>query len=270
MRVEAFANSLREQQSGSLLVVTGAGISLASGIATFRGTDPGAIWKQDVTELGTLRFFLEDPVGSWRWYLNRFDGVLSSAPNPAHFALVKLEHWFRTRGNFLVVTQNVDTLHEQAGQQALVKIHGSADRVRCVQDGCTFGAPNGSIPRSEFSMDTFRDQPCRSRLPTCPECGSLIRQHILWFDEYYHSHADYQFQRVEAFANEMNVVLFIGTSLSVGVTEMILHAARARNAQIFVVDPNELPRSLPGNITHLRHPAEHVLPELLRELETAG
>ena len=61
---------------GKITVVTGAGVSLASGIPTFRGTDPDAVWKRDVTELGTYRYFREDPVGSWRWYTSRFDGVL--------------------------------------------------------------------------------------------------------------------------------------------------------------------------------------------------
>ena len=73
-----------------MLVVTGAGISLASGIPTFRGRDPGAIWKRDVTELGTFRYFSEEPVGSWRWYLSRFAKTVGAKPNPAHTALVRL------------------------------------------------------------------------------------------------------------------------------------------------------------------------------------
>ena len=76
--------------SGPVLVVTGAGISLASGIPTFRGTDPGAVWKRDVTELGTVRYFEEEPEGSWSWYLSRFDSVRDAKPNAGHHALAEL------------------------------------------------------------------------------------------------------------------------------------------------------------------------------------
>src|SRR4051794_24017544 len=96
-----------ERTRGLTLVVTGAGVSLASGIPTFRGTDVGAIWKKDVTELGTRAYFEEDPAGSWSWYLARFDAAVGAVPNPAHQALVALERWQRGRGGrFLLVTQN--------------------------------------------------------------------------------------------------------------------------------------------------------------------
>ena len=77
--VEALSGALAALGEGYLVVVTGAGISLASGIPTFRGSDPGAVWKRDVTELGTNRYFLEDPVGTWRWYAGRFDGIQAVA-----------------------------------------------------------------------------------------------------------------------------------------------------------------------------------------------
>ena len=84
--VSRLAAALEPLSDAYLVVVTGAGISLASGIPTFRGSDPDAVWKRDVTELGTFRFFTEDPVGSWRWYMSRFDKVLEASPNPAHHA----------------------------------------------------------------------------------------------------------------------------------------------------------------------------------------
>ncbi len=78
---------------GPILVVTGAGISLASGIPTFRGSDKDAVWKRDVTELGTFHYFCMDPVGSWRWYLSRFAALAGAEPNDGHGALVALERW---------------------------------------------------------------------------------------------------------------------------------------------------------------------------------
>jgi hypothetical protein len=83
---------------GFLLVVTGAGISLASGIPTFRGTDPGAVWKTDILEMATDHFFQREPVESWRWYGSRFDRVVQALPNPAHHALAELERWHGDRG----------------------------------------------------------------------------------------------------------------------------------------------------------------------------
>ena len=92
------AAAIEKVGTGYLVVVTGAGVSLASGIPTFRGADPGAVWKRDVTELGTNRYFEEDPAGSWSWYTSRFDIVLDKRPNPAHLALAAIERWQVARG----------------------------------------------------------------------------------------------------------------------------------------------------------------------------
>ncbi|MHC4216967.1 MAG: SIR2 family NAD-dependent protein deacylase [Planctomycetota bacterium] len=268
---QAIANlegELRGVGHGALLVVTGAGISLASGIPTFRGTDPDAIWKHDVTELGTRQYFEEDPAGSWSWYLKRFDAVLSARPNPAHTALVRLERWHAERGGqFLLVTQNIDTLHEQAGSQRLVKVHGSADRVRCSRFGCVHGAPSGSLARDRVDVDTSAAEVALESVPRCPDCGAYLRPHVLWFDEYYHEHDDYQITRVERFADEADVTIFIGTSLAVGITDLILRAALSRGKPVHLLDPTAR-----GGIPHVRHlpvKAEEALPQICDALGAA-
>lgn len=259
---------LERAHHGSLLVVTGAGISLASGIPTFRGTDPGAIWKRDVTELGTIAYFNEDPVGSWQWYTTRFDAVFGARPNPAHHALAELERWQTGGGGeFLLVTQNVDTLHEQAGSRALVKVHGSADRVRCSRDGCRLGAPSGSLAREESGLEKFLREATRENLPRCPECGSLLRQHVLWFDELYASHDDYQFERVRRAADGADLYLFVGTSFSVGVTDLVLQAARYRRRPVLSIDPAG---SRAAGVSTLAARAEELLPAACRELARPG
>lgn len=247
---------------GLLLVVTGAGISLASGISTFRGTDPGAVWAHDVTTLGTYAYFASDPVGSWRWYLSRFDGVLKAQPNPAHHALATLERRREAqRRPFLLVTQNVDTLHERAGSRALIKVHGSADRARCTTPGCRHGAPRGSIPRPQAQIERFLAAPSVSALPVCPACGGLLRQHVLWFDETYDSHEDYAFERVVQAASAARRVLFVGTSFSVGVTDLVVRAGRARGTPMLGIDPGAAP--LPTGVRPLRARAEEALPDLI-------
>ena len=126
---------------GLILVVTGAGASHASGIPTFRGREPEAVWKQDDIDLATRRTFELDPVAQWSWYLRRFERLEGARPNPGHLALVELERWQTARGGgFLLVTQNIDTLHEEAGSRRLIKVHGSSDRLRCSRQGCRHGA----------------------------------------------------------------------------------------------------------------------------------
>lgn len=248
-------------------MVTGAGISLASGIPTFRGTDPGAIWKRDVTELGTFRYFSEDPLGSWQWYLSRFSATVGARPNPAHTALVALEeHVARAGGDLLVVTQNIDGLHRDAGSRNLVEVHGRTDRVRCPKRGCPNGAPAGSLPRAEFDLDKLAKDPCEANLPRCPQCQSVMRQHVLWFDEHYDSHRDYQWSRVLEASAACDAVLFVGTSFSVGVTDLVLRAALGRNVPVLSIDPAAA--HILG-VSSLSARAEEVLPAVVQAL-TAG
>jgi NAD-dependent deacetylase len=251
-----------EETRGLALFVTGAGVSLASGIPTFRGSDPGAVWKRDVTELGTLRYFLEDPAGSWQWYLARFDAATGAVPNPAHHALVALERWQLARGKFFLITQNIDVLHRRAGSQELIEVHGRADRVRCSRDGCALGSPAGSIARAELDFGPFRKEPVTENVPRCSACGAPVRPHVLWFDEYYQSHRDYQWARVLAAAEQAELVVFAGTSLSVGVTDLVLSAARERGAPVFSIDPAARPSAEVGAIAA---PAEVALVELARK-----
>lgn len=265
--LDRLTSLLAEVDAGLLLVVTGAGISLASGIPTFRGSDPGAVWKRDVTELGTFRYFQEDPAGSWAWYLERFEKVLSAQPNPAHLALAELERWQIARGGeFLLVTQNIDTLHEQAGSKRLVKVHGSADRVRCSRVGCRLGAPSGSLERSACDFQAFVLDPGLERVPRCPECGAFLRQHVLWFDELYTEHVDYQWERVLTAVDRMHLALCVGTSFAVGFTEAVLQAAFWNGATVAVLDPGEAPVRASRNVVHLRAKAEVLLPAVLERL----
>ncbi len=260
----ALADAIRSTD-GLLLVVTGAGISLASGIPTFRGTDRDAVWKRDVTELGTCRYFDEEPAGSWSWYLSRFDKVLGAKPNPGHTALVDLERWAKEQGReFLLVTQNIDGLHRDAGSTELVEVHGSAQRVRCSAIGCVNGAPRGSLLRSTVDLSAFRANPIDENVPKCPACGELLRQHVLWFDEFYNGHADYQWERVLDAAARAKLVLFVGTSFAVGVTELVTTDARRRHVPIFSIDPGGRPQA---GVALIAEPSEVVLPALVATLK---
>jgi NAD-dependent deacetylase len=259
------ADAVRKAGTGLVVVVTGAGVSAASGLPVFRGTDPDAIWNRDVTEIGTFHFFQRDPVAWWQWFLRSFEGLLDARPNPAHHALAALERWQVKRGgDFLLITQNVDTLHEQAGSQRLVKVHGTADRLRCSRDGCPLGAPAGSLPASDVDFGPFLADPRRENLPRCPQCGALLRAHALLFDEYYDAHADYGFSRVRSAMERMALALFAGTSFSVGVTELVLREALGWRLPVVSVDP--APPRVPG-VTAVQATAEEVFPAVCGELE---
>lgn len=266
--LDALVELWKQHGGGAILVVTGAGISVASGIPTFRGDDPGAVWKTDVTELGTFRYFSQDPVGSWRWYLSRFEKTLAAEPNPAHTALAALERWALERGGRpLLITQNIDGLHRQAGSRQLVEVHGRADRVRCPRSGCPHGAPAGSLPRADLGLERFLAAPAPEHLPRCPRCQSVLRQHVLWFDEYYDSHQDYQWSRVLAAAHAADTVLFVGTSFSVGVTELVLRAALDRGRPALSIDPGAT--APPRGVTWLRARSEVILPAVCEVLQGA-
>lgn len=259
--------SFRKARGELILVVTGAGISAASGIPTFRGDEPDAIWKKDDVELATYQYFLRDPVNQWKWYLARFGRLSEARPNPAHRALILLERWQGGRGGeMLLVTQNIDTLHEEAGSRNLIKVHGTSSRVRCSRKGCALGAPRGSLPRQSVDFQSFRQNPGLESLPRCPECGSLLRAHVLFFDEYYTDHEDYGFDNVQAALARMALVLFIGTSLSVGITDLILHTAGQRHLPVFLMEPWLSP-SCPVPVLQLRVKAEEALPSLCRSLK---
>ena len=256
--IEAFASSRQT------LVVTGAGLGVASGLPTFRGSEPNAIWSEEVLERGTLRFFERDPLESWLWYLDRFRMLEGAQPNASHHALVR---WELHAARFLLVTQNIDGLHRAAGSKAMVEVHGRADRVRCTKPKCKNAAPKGTLPRPEEALAKLARSKSDSDLPTCPTCGGLLRPHLLWFDERYDGHRAYRIDEVLRFAKHADTILFAGTSFSVGVTDMIVDTGLRRGALMATIDPSG--RAPHRRVAVIVRPAEEALPELVGALHDA-
>ena len=112
-----------------MTVMTGAGVSAASGVPTFRGE--GGLWRSyDPMTLATPQAFAKDPALVWEWYDWRRQLIASAQPNPAHHVLAG---WSRTRPGFTLITQNVDGLHERAGTERVLRLHGSIWEVRCTE-----------------------------------------------------------------------------------------------------------------------------------------
>lgn len=265
--VGQLAETLESIEEGLLLVVTGAGVSRASGIATFRGSEPDAVWKQSDVSMATFDYFLRDPVGQWQWYLKRFEALRSARPNAAHRALVTLESWHRGKaGRFRLVTQNIDTLHEEAGSDEMIKVHGTSDRFRCSRAGCRLGSPTGSLAREEVDLSPFLSEPRRETLPTCPLCDAPLRAHVLFFDEYYTEHQDYRFAEVEELAMAADLILFVGTSFAVGVTDLFLQCGGRRSIPMYSVDPAASRSPRWAELIALQAPAEELLPAVCRRL----
>ena len=152
----------------SVTVLTGAGVSAASGIPTFRGA--GGLWRNfSATDLATPTAFLRDPHTVWEWYAWRRGQVADCEPNAAHRVLAR---WTQTRPLWRVITQNVDDLHVKAGTRDLVRLHGSIFELRCWN-------------RCSASPGAWRDErvPFPEMPPRCPHCGALARPGVVWFGE---------------------------------------------------------------------------------------
>lgn len=180
----------RVASAQAITVLTGAGISADSGVPTFRGTD--GLWRNFRAEdLATPEAFERDPRLVWEWYNWRRELIATKQPNPAHLSLVELER--RRPNRFWLITQSVDGLHRVAGSQRLSEIHGNIWKARCTS--CGIISDNREVPLPI--------------LPTCRQCGELLRPHIVWFGE---SLDEKDLQRCDEALRHCDLLLVIGTS----------------------------------------------------------
>lgn len=243
--------------------ITGAGVSLASKIPTFRGNDKGAVWETHIQIMGTNRFFQLSPEKSWAWYLHRFSNLSKAEPNPAHYALAQLENLLP---GMLLITQNIDSLHHRAGSQKLIEVHGSARKMRCSRDGCELGALKGFLEWDDKLFEEFITDPIVEKIPCCPKCNSLLRPHILWFDEYYEDHEDYNYLKASVAAWDQTCLVLAGTSNQVGITKFLLEAAAWLEIPVFNIDPYH---QIKG-VTNIAEKAECALPQIVEALQHRG
>jgi len=231
--------SARLRRARRLTVVTGAGVSAASGVPTFRG--PSGLWRSFRPEdLATPEAFGRNPRLVWEWYDWRRSLIAACLPNPAHEVLARWSH----RDGFTLITQNVDGLHERAGTRGVVRFHGSIWELRCAP-GC----------RNDSWED--RTVPLAELPPRCPRCGGLARPGVVWFGE---SIDPRVLARSEA-ALDCDVMLSVGTSSVVYPAAGLVQAARARGA--FVAEINPATTDVAGELDlAIAAPAEEALPRL--------
>jgi NAD-dependent deacetylase len=241
--------SRRFTSDARITVMTGAGVSAASGVPTFRG--PDGLWKQFRPEtLATPEAFARDPKLVWEWYDWRRQKIAACEPNAAHRVLAA---WSRQFPGFQLITQNVDGLHERAGTERVVRLHGSIWEVSC-WTRCA-GAPR----RWRDETAPFAQVP-----PACPHCHGLIRPGVVWFGEALDPDV---LDRAEA-AADCDVFLTVGTSSVVYPAASFVDEARRRGA--FIVEINPEATAVSGVVDLvLRRPAEKVLAEIEGILEGA-
>ncbi|MBI2568300.1 MAG: NAD-dependent deacylase [Candidatus Schekmanbacteria bacterium] len=232
-------HQLRQASHGSIVALTGAGISAESKVPTFRGAD--GLWRRYRAEdLATPYAFAADPLTVWEWYDWRRGIIAAALPNAGHHCLRRLE--LAVGDQFQLITQNVDGLHQRAGTERVLELHGNIWRTRCT----------GEHHRVEL-MEQLPE------LPPCCECGALLRPDIVWFGE---SLDPGLLDRAFAAATGAALFLVIGTSAVVTPAADLPRLALAQGA--FIAEINPEPTILTP-IVHLslRATAGEALPELV-------
>lgn len=213
----------RFARATNVLVLTGAGVSAESGVPTFRGGGQSAVWKGmpfDVISSGAM---LERNLPAvWEWFNYRRGVLRTLKPNPAHEAIARWQDRFE---KFTLVTQNVDGLHRVAGSGNVIELHGNVWRARCLT--CN--------SRADLREARFADG-----VPSCFECGSLMRPDVVLFGEMLPAGA---FEQAAMRAESCELCFVVGTSAVVYPAASIPEIARAAGAYIVEVNPERTPLS---------------------------
>lgn len=226
----------------SIVVLTGAGISAESGIRTFRASD--GLWENHrIEDVASPEGFLRNPTLVYDFYNKRRQQLLSDEirPNPAHSALARFEHQFA--GDFLLVTQNVDNLHERAGSEQVLHMHGELLKMRCSESGMVFDI------RTDLSLDTE----CR-----CCNTPGNLRPHIVWFGE-----MPLHMQQINLALTQCDLFIAIGTSGNVYPASGFYQTAKIHKAH--AVELN-LEKTHSEFDQHVVGPASAIVPEFLDKL----
>jgi len=238
------------RQAQSLVVLTGAGISAESGVPTFRDAQTGLWAKYSPTELASPGAFQSQPAAVLRWYQWRMELIRQTSPNPGHYALADLEQIFSRKNKaYLLITQNVDNLHREAGSQQLIELHGNIFRVRCHR--C----------RRPAELDLLQVD-LEEGLPRCPACGSLLRPDVVWFGE---SLPENDLKTCWERSAGCDLFFSIGTSAAVQPAALLPLTAASQGALLVEINPRPTALS-PRAEFRIPSPSGEVLPLLVSNL----
>lgn len=208
-------------QARELVVFSGAGISVDSGIPAFRDGATGLWSNVDPEKVASLRGFHQDPQAVWQWHSELKSTVDGKRPNAGHQAIAELEQVFPGR-RFTVITQNIDGYHRQAGNSEVLDLHGSIHRLKCHADCGYLEDWSGS----------------RRHAAACPRCGGELRPDVVWFGEALDSEI---FGAAVLASFRADVFFAVGTSASVQPAAGLPLKARSSGAMVVEVNPHETP-----------------------------
>lgn len=207
----------RVEQAHRIVVLSGAGMSAESGVPTFRDAQTG-LWAQlRAEDLATEAAFRADPQRVWAWYRHRREQIAGIEPNAGHRSLA--DYGRRHPGRLTVITQNVDGLHQRAGNEDAIALHGNIAQDRW-------------LDRPRACCDTHAPEP--GEPPRCPVCGNLRRPDVVWFGEMLPPQA---LATAEQAAEKGDLMLVVGTSGLVYPAAGLAHVARRHGATVVVINP---------------------------------
>jgi NAD-dependent deacetylase len=220
--VEELARLVRE--AGSVVALTGAGISVPSGIPDFRSPGTGLWENVDPMEVAHIDAWRADPSRFWHFYGNRFQTLEGKEPNAAHRTLVELER----RGNLdAVITQNIDMLHRKAGTRELVEVHGTIEHSSCLECGAQY--PLTDV-RARLAADP-------DGVPRC-DCGHPLKPDVVLFGEWLPADA---LDRAYELAGAADLLLCVGSSLEVHPIAQLPGITQARGGRVAVITQGPTP-----------------------------
>jgi NAD-dependent deacetylase len=238
------------QRPSGIAVLTGAGMSAESGIPTFRDAMTGLWSRFDPAQLASEEGFRADPARVWAWYAERRDGVRAAQPNAGHRALARFAQ--RHPQALTVITQNVDDLHQRAGNVDAIRLHGDILLDRWLDARACRELPACDLAHAVPGTP-----------PRCARCGNLVRPGVVWFGEELPAAA---LQAAERAAQRCEVMLVVGTSGAVWPAAGLAALARRSGAWVAIVNPHE--SEIDGDAhAVLRGTAAGVLPALLDDGE---
>lgn len=248
------AACLREARA--VAVLTGAGISAESGIATFRDALSGLWQNFQIDDLATPQGFLRDPALVWGWYEARRRQVLTAQPNPGHLALAQLA---RKLPKLTLITQNVDDLHERAGSEPVLHLHGSLFEPRCFDCATPWQADPVAQAAEGAALAAAESADERCEPPACPACGGKVRPGVVWFGE---NLPEAIWQQAQTAVEECDLLLILGTSGVVYPAAGLAQFAHQNGKTVIQINPHPTTQDCYAHHV-LTGPAGVVLPALL-------
>lgn len=239
--------------STNIVILTGAGVSKESGVPTFRDAIDGLWSKYDPQQLATKEAFQANPRLVWDWYEYRRGLVRQAQPNPGHLALAELE---KRCPELILITQNVDDLHEQAGSRNIIHLHGNIAQSKCFFD-CQ-GSPT-LIDVSQITWDQTNGP------PPCPYCGRWVRPDVVWFGEMLPANA---LDAAYNASRSADLMLVIGTSGMVEPAAGLPRLARQTGAKVIEMNPDATPLTRYADLK-LSGASGVILPQLIEALNHA-